>query len=290
MSSRNRTKQLIIKNIDLFNYYKERLINLALAQFEWQNLPETCDRDYFERCLLFKSKAAWYKPKDTDFILSTGFMTRKMFNAYGYPTAIYGVDFNGHNIETDDWEIIFDNKTRVNLIPKIELYASLLAEIHSTLRTNLYHQRNPYVVPMTRNEQLTYETFYSEVDEFSPYIPVKKNFDIESIKTLDLKTPYIGNDLYDTLKSIWAEALGMLGITAETTKKERLIQDEIMIDRQEDIISLNARLANRVEFCNKVNKRWGLDVSVNIVTKDEELELRDPREIVEEQIEEGSDE
>jgi hypothetical protein len=56
----------------------------------------------------------------------------------------------------------------------------------------------------------------------------------------------------------------MLGITAETTKKERLLNDEITLDRQEDMISLNSRLLNRVEFCNKMNAKHGLDLSVNL--------------------------
>lgn len=30
------------------------------------------------------------------------------------------------------------------------------------------------------------------------------------------------------------------------------------------MISLNSRLLNRVDFCNKANERWGLDLSVNL--------------------------
>ena len=77
--------------------------------------------------------------------------------------------------------------------------------------------------------------------------------------------------MLQALKTVWAEALSMLGITAETTKKERLISNEIMINRQEDLISLNSRLLNRVEFCNKMNKKYGLDLSVNLSSENTEL-------------------
>ena len=39
---RRQDKELLVENI----------INIALAQFEWHGLPETCDRLYFERALL----------------------------------------------------------------------------------------------------------------------------------------------------------------------------------------------------------------------------------------------
>lgn len=280
--SRAQDRKMVVQMIELYNYYRERLINLALAEFDWHGLPDTCDRDYFERCLLFKGKAAIYIPQDTNFFLSTSWMTIGNFNAYGYPVEIVGIDFNGKNIKTEEWEIIFDNKTRTNLLPKIDIYAKLLAETHQTIRANMFHQRHPYIAPCDRTEQLSYRNFYDRMDAFEPFIPVKKSFDFEGIKPFDLSSPYIGNDLYDTLKKLWAEALAMLGITAETTKKERLIQDEITIDRQEDIISLNSRLLNRVELCNKINKRWGLDVSVNLSSQD--FELKDPRDSTDEII------
>lgn len=63
----------------------------------------------------------------------------------------------------------------------------------------------------------------------------------------------------------------MLGITAETTKKERLLNNEITMDRQEDIITLNARLMNRVDFANKMNKKYDFDLSVNLSSNDLKL-------------------
>lgn len=271
MGSRQKTITKIVENIDLFNFYKERLINLALSQFKWDGFPDSGDADYFERCLLFKSKAAFYVPRGLEFIMTTGFMSRKNFNSYGYPVEIYGVDFNGVPIETDDWVILYDNKSRTNILPKIELYASLLAEVHSTIRSNLAHQRKPYVVPIDKTDQLSYDLFYNQVDQFAPFIKVKKTFDIDEIKTLDLQTKYIGNDLFETLRSLWAEALSILGITSETSKKERLIKDEIDIDRQEDTVGVASRLLPRLEFAKKVNNRWGLNLSVKLTAGGEKF-------------------
>lgn len=266
---RRQDKQLLIQNAELYSYYKERLINIALAQFEWHGLPDTCDRLYFEKTLLFSGKAAMYKPTGTDFWLSTDYIQRGNFDVYGYPKKIFGVGYNAKNVETDEWVILYDNMTRSTLLPKIDLYARLLWEIHNTLRSNLQQQVTPYVIATTRNESLSFKNIFNRILGFQPVIEVKSGLDLNDVvKTLDLKVDFKGKDMMDLLRQTWAEALSMLGISAETTKKERLLNDEITINRQEDLISLNSRLLNRVDFCNKMNKRYGLNLSVNLSSED----------------------
>ena len=266
-------RQLVIENSEIYQYYKERLINMALAQFEWHGLPDTCDRLYFEKALLTNGTAAMLIPKGTDFWVSIGYVyasgKRQGFDIYGYPTNILGIGYNSANIETDDWMILFDNMTKTPLFPKIDLYARLLWECHNTFRSNLRQQNTPYMVAATQNESLSITNFFKRLFGFEPVIKLKNSSNIdECVKVFDLKKEYIGNDLLDSLKVIWNEALSMLGITGETTKKERLIGDELALNRMQDTISMSSRLLNRMEFCNKMNKKYGLDMSVNIVSQD----------------------
>lgn len=267
---RRQDKNLIIDNSQIYCYYRERLINLALAQFEWHGLPETCDRLYFEKSLLYNGKAAMGRVTGTDIWLGLDYIYKGTLDVYGYPTDIRLVPANGQHglIEVDEWQFLFDNMTWASLMPKIDLYAKLLWEIHNVFRSNLNQQITPYLIPTTRNESLSIKNIFNRIFGFQPVIELKNNFDIESIRTLDTRVDYKGKELLESLKVVWAEALSMLGITAETTKKERLLNDEITLDRQEDIISLNSRLLNRVEFCNRMNKKFGFDLSVNLSSND----------------------
>ncbi len=267
-------KDLFIDDQMIYRYYRERLINLALSQFEWHGMPETCDRLFFERALLYNGTACFCKPKGTDFWLSVGYVHQGNLDVYGYPTKIRGIGFgNKANIipEDNEWEFLYDNMTRTSLMPKIDLYARLLWEVHQTFRSNLKHQVTPYIVLTTRDQQLSFRNLFNRVFGFQPVIEVKNNFDPDAIRTLDTKVDFKGMELLDCLKVVWAEALSMLGITAETTKKERLLNNEITLDRQEDLISLNSRLMNRIEFCNKMNKKYGFNLSVNLSSQDTEL-------------------
>ena len=267
---RREDKNLIIENSQIYTYYRERLINLALAQFEWHGLPETCDRLYFEKSLLYNGKAAMGKVTGTDIWLSLDCIYKGTLDVYGYPTDIRLVPANGQHglIEVDEWQFLFDNMTWASLMPKITLYAKLLWEIHNTFRSNLQHQITPYLIATTRNQSLSIKNIFNRIMGFQPVIELKNSFDLESIQTLDTRVDFKGTELLETLKTTWAEALSMLGITAETTKKERLLDNEITLDRQEDIISLNSRLLNRVDFCNKMNKKYGFNLSVNLSSQD----------------------
>lgn len=265
---RKQDARLVIENVEIYNYYRERLCNLALSQIQWNNLPETCDRLYFEKSLLFNGKAAMYKPKGTDFWLSTDYIQKGNFDAYGYPTKINGITFNAKNIETDEWMILYDNMTRATLMPKIDFFARLLWEVHNTYRSNLQQQITPYIIMSDKNKSLSFKNLFNRFFGFQPVIEVKSSFNIDDVKTIDTRVDFKGTELLDNLQRIWAMALSELGITAETTKKERLISDELTINRQEDIISLNSRLLNRVEFCNKMNKKYGLNLSVNLSSQD----------------------
>lgn len=266
---RRQDRELVIDNVEIYNYYRERLVNMALAQFEWNGLPETCDRLYFEKTLLFNGTACMCKPTGTDIWLSVGYLPMGTFDVYGYPTKVRGIGFNAKNIETEEWMVLYDNMTLTTLMPKIDLYAKLLWECHNTFRSNLRQQNTPYIVATTKNESLSFKNIFNHIFGFDPVIQVKNNIDLEnSVKVLDLKKEYIGPQLLDSLKFIWNEALAMLGITGETTKKERMITDELVLNRQEDCIAMSARLLNRVVFCNKMNERYGLNLSVNLVSQD----------------------
>ena len=268
---RREDKYLVIENSEIYTYYRERLINLALSQFEWHGLPDTCDRLYFEKQLLMCGTAAMGTPVGTDLWLSLGYVNAGELDVYGYPQKIKLVAANGKHspIAVDKWVLLYDNMTWASLIPKINLYARLLYECHSIYRSNLQKQNSPYIVATTKNSLLSMKNLLCRIIGYDSVIEVKNNIDLDSaVKALDLRVDFIGTELLENLKVLWAEALSMLGITAETTKKERLLNNEITIDRQEDIISLNSRLLNRVEFCNKMNTRYGFNLSVNLSSND----------------------
>ena len=251
-------KRLVIENIDIFNYYKERLINLALSQFEWHftdnEINKTFDRRYFERCLLFNGTAALLQPKGTDFWLSLGYITKGQFTEYGWPAKIDGITFNGKQIKTDKFEVCndnmgYDNRACRSLIPSINMYAKLLYEIHQVFRSNLQQQITPYLIATNKKKALSMKNFMNRIAGFDPVIYYKQGEDLKDvITTLDTRVDFRGNEI-----------------------KERMIEGELVLNRQEDILSLNSRLLNRIDFCNRLKRNYGIECTVNVTSQDLEF-------------------
>ena len=80
---------------------------------------------------------------------------------------------------------------------------------------------------------------------------------------LDLNSKFLGSEITDNLKVYWNEALNMLGITGETSKKERMITDEVERQNGGTLASRNSALEMRRQACDEINKMFGLNISVD---------------------------
>lgn len=267
---------LFIENQRIYQYYKNRLISLALSQFIWDfGDITTCDRLFFEKKLLFEGKACMLKPAGSDMWLSLGYVSDGTLDVYGYPTKIRGVGYNSANIEPSEWLILYDNATKQSLMEGIDLYARLLWEQHMTYRSNLKHQNIPYIVASTKNQELSFKNFFAKMFAFQPYFLMKRREDIEALKVEKTDVPYLGKEMFECLKVIWSEAVSMLGIcpSGGIDKKERLITDEVAFDKEEYIVARNTRELMRKEFCNKFNKMFGTNISVHMASIDTTLPM-----------------
>ena len=255
-----------LRYYSIYNFYYERLCNLALSQFEWFNLPDTVDRRYMEKTLLFEGTAAWYWPRGLSFPMVTSWIhLNGQFDSYGYPTDIVGVDFNGSQIPVDDFIIVYDTMSRVPIMQHIRLYANILTRTHLTADNNLMRQNTPYILSMPKKQKMAYESVMDDILSFNPVVSTHQNMKLEeAVLKVDLDVPYKVNDILDTRQRYWNDAISILGIASETTKKERMISGEIALNRQEDNVALNTRLLNRVELANKLNEHYGFDIEVNM--------------------------
>lgn len=262
--------EIFIDNQRIYNYYKTRLVNMALSQFVWENLDESMDRLYFEKKLLFEGKACMIRPDMSDEWLSLGYVTNGDLNVYGYPTDITGVGYNSSNIKGKDFMVLYDNPTRQSIMEGIDLYSRLLAECHQVYRANLRQQVTPYIVTGTKNQELTFKNLFARVFSFYPYILLKKKEDKESIDVLNLNVKNETESFLRCLKTTWAEAISMLGIcpAGGIEKKERLITDEVAFDKEEYIVARNSRELMRKEFCDKFNKKYNKNIGVHMASVD----------------------
>lgn len=279
MAKRKNYTEYQLRVVDYYRHYMERLLNIVLAQFDWKGLPDTVDRWYLEMCLAFYGTAAMYKAKDTDLLFASNY-TAQGLTMYGYPAYIRGVTNGGYDIvtgmttggtidvEPGEFVVLYDTMTRTPLWKTLDIYAKMLTKVSLAIDLNLQQQYRPYIlVGNTDNKALrkTFETFLDGVAAYEPAL--FSTMDPDDIKTIDLNVPYKGMELEQQRQAIWTDAMSELGITIGTTKKERMLGDEIATNREADLSQLNSRLKNRKEFAEKINEKFDLDVEVELTVR-----------------------
>ena len=322
MANKKKLTAMVINVHEVYLYFYERIVNIALSQFVWDGLPETCNRRYMEWCALMNGAAAMSQPVgipgkwlSTGFLPTsksipgrvmreilnkgtaedithrlaveseevagrfpdnvtlqikeqTGNVTRFLsahatYDVYGDPNHIRGIGFNGEQWDTETWCIFYDNMTKTSLMPKIELYAKMLTEIWCTMRNNVRQQNTPYIVQVPKQCSFSVKEFFRAIFTFEPVIEVNQAL-TDSITKLDLGANLIAPELMNLMRDVWQECLSTLGISAKQDKKERMITSEAALNRQADIVELSSRLLNRIEFCEKMNNLYGLNLSVKM--------------------------
>lgn len=277
---KQRKKETKYENISIMKHYERLMINLALSQFEWTGdiftgENATCDRHYLEHTLLYAGTACFLKPSDYNGNWMTlDYNVEGRRDVYGRPTKITGLGYNAERINTNEYMVLFDNSNRLSIIPQIRLYAKRMYEIHMTAKINMEKQNTPFIMIGDGMNKLTSKNIINSILNFESVVGINNKSPLKDIDVLNLNVPFLGTELQNQFRAIWEEALTMLGISTGTQKQERMLLDEVSLNRQEDLTSLNSRYLNRREFVEKFNKKHDQNIGVKLASIDTERSLQ----------------
>lgn len=252
---------LVMNDLVYIDYYT-RLKEYAINTFEWVNLPDTVDARYMELILCERGKVCFFEDE------VVGFMALPVneygnLNVYNYPTEhqIYAVNGYNKNRNIEDSVVIYNNYLRLPTVLTLSLYAERLSKIQRTIDVNISACKTPYIIVATENQRLALENVFKQIDENRPAIFFTNEMNLDNIKALDLKTPYVSDKLTLLKHDVWNEAMTFLGIeNSNTDKKERMITDEVNSNDGQIEASRFNMLDARLEACDKINKMFGLNI------------------------------
>lgn len=248
-------------------YYLNRLTELAMAMFEWKNLPDTIDWRFLEYTLYYDGKALWfYEDGLKDYVVTKCAMSGKM-NFYRIPNKRRAYADNGYqkNLTEKDSVVIFNNMLRLPSYPAMTFYARKLWEIDRVIDVNIKAQKTPVLILANEDERLTMKNVYQQYDGNQPFIFGSKNMGLkDNITVLKTDAPYLADKLMEQKNQIWNEAMTYLGISnVSYQKKERLISDEVTRSMGGTIASRQSRLEMRKEACDQINRMFGTNIDVD---------------------------
>lgn len=255
----------LLNNVTYMQYFN-RLTELAISMFEWQNLPPTVDARYIE-LHLFQNGSMVYFNDDVVGNLCLDCLPNGNFDVYGNPVnrrAYSSYNNYQRDLNEDDSIIIWNNYLRTNSITDIKLYSKRLYLLDRIIDVNANAQKTPVLVQGTEKQRLTLLNLYKEFDGNSPFIFGDKNLDLNALKSLNTGAPYVADKIYQLKTQIWNEALTYLGISnINIQKKERLITDEVTRNQGGTIASRYSRLQARREAVDKINAMFGTNIRVD---------------------------
>lgn len=258
-------------NNSTFIDYMDRFRRIALARFEWVNLPTSMDSRWLELCLFNYGKASVLKDKNYG-IINTKCSNNNKLNIYGLPTDLNCFSFeyqssrklftglneiNG-NDEYKEAVLVMNDIDMTPSINSMELFAYRLYECDRTNDVNIKSLKFPVMIICDENSRLSVENMYEQYDGNKPMIMGDTLQLSENFRSIDTKAPVILKDIDQHKKEIWNEALSYLGINnINIEKKERAVTDEINSNNELINLNLQSYLTPRLKACKQINDLFG---------------------------------
>ena len=245
--------------------YYNRLTELAISMFEWNNLPDTVDARFLELVLFNHGNAVFFKDDVIgELVLPSSNMGK--LNVYGIPKKRRAYASNGYNKNLTDKNsvLIYNNYLHTDSKLEIEMFARRLYNLDRIVDVNVNAQKTPVLVQCSETERLTMKNLYMQYDGNAPFIFGNTDLNPKGLSVLKTDAPYVADKIYTLKTQIWNEALTYLGISnTNVTKKERMISDEVIRNQGGVIASRYSRLQARREAVQQINDMFGLDIEVN---------------------------
>ena len=260
---RTRFEESAVMNNNTYRQYLNRLTELSISMFEWQNLPDTIDPRFLELTLFKDGQAVFFEDEELGHLALQVTTNGGDFDVYRIPIKRRAYAVNGYqrSLSNKDSVIIYNNYLHTNTYLDVRQFAKRLYNLDRIIDVNANAQKTPILVQGTEQQRLTLINLYNEYDGNAPVIFGDKNLDINSLKSISTQAPYVADKIYQLKTQIWNEALTYLGISnINVQKKERLISDEVTRNQGGTIASRYSRLESRREACKKINTMFGLNI------------------------------
>lgn len=252
----------LFENKKSWNNYTYRLYEMAMSRGVWSGMPNTVDVRYLEQVLITQGACVFFKDDVLGYLCLPVTLNGRL-DVYGNPRDFVAISNTGYtkNLNVDNAVIIYNNYLRTPNIFDIKYYADRLYQYDRIIDININAQKTPILIKADKNEALTMQNVYQKYDGNQPVIFGKKTLSDDSLTVLKTDAPWVADKIYDLKAKIWNEALTQLGIpNSDSTKRERMIRDEVITAQGAVIATRNSPEKMRQIACEKINEMFGLDI------------------------------
>lgn len=254
-----------LQNVRTFDYYFNRLSNIALAIYEWTDLPDTVDPRFLELSIYRNGMCLFFKDEVLDRFDALPCMIGGTFDTHNIPILRRAYAANGYQYECDNTNsvIIYHNYMHGVPLWDIEMFATRLADYQRTEDVNVRAQKTPIVTLADDDQKAAWENIILSYMGNVPLMLANKSLNPDALKVLKTDAPFTADKIEELRVQVWNDAMSYLGVSnVNVTKKERLITDEVQRNMGGVLASRYSPLEMRKMACEKINEMWGLKVDV----------------------------
>lgn len=258
-----------IDRLNIQNYWLNRLTEIVLNIFKWDNLPKEINQQAMQKAIMLDGYCIFFKDKQLELYYAlTGAISG--VDVYGYPSIARPISKNS-SIMFDDYEIdkdcvvIYANKTRTSAQTLINEYVGRLTEIDLAIMLNTKAMKHPVIFKTTEQKKESFESLLRQYEDNWNIIACDKQLDIENsldVINMGVNAQEILN-LIKEKESTLNEFYNIFGVTSTVEKRERIVSGEINVQLQQTAVNTNIWLSCQKLACEKINNIFGLKLDVN---------------------------
>ena len=265
MGARKKRLEATHMNVATYDDIFSQLKEIALNVYRWENVPDSIDIRFLELCLFNRGYAVYFNDEILG-NLALNCTIGGALNVYNIPINRTAYASNGYKrfLTVNDSVIIYNNYMHRATYPTIDMYAKRLTQIKRAIDVNITQQKVPKIIQCIRQQQLTFQNMYEQVDNNEPVIILDESTDLKAICVLDNTAPYVADKLNLLYKDLWNQALTFLGVeNSNADKKERLVSDEVGSNYGNVEVQRNVMLNARKQAVKEINEMFGTEIKVS---------------------------
>ena len=285
-----------------YRYYVGLLLNRVVNLFDWNDLPETVDKQYLSCLLFLTGKATFFKKDDKLYVADCAIGGE--LDEYYYPKyAILANPVLGSKnllIGTDCTIVYTSTADKLNtnvrvgdtgytaICPTYGLItktAELLADCMSSINIVQKNARASFVITApTDNVRVQMDMLLKRMYDGEPYTTVTDSAFADNRVTVSPLTTTVGNttlrELRETQQYYLSQFYHAIGVDSNSNfKRERLTTAELDSESEPLQINIIDMISNVKEGIEQVNKLFGTHIAVELNPQWQQLTERQESEV-----------
>ena len=247
------------------NIYYEKLKEITVTLYRWENLPPEIDARFLELTLHDFGAVCFFR----DEVLNK-FMVMK--TTRGGTWDIYNNPIRRHVFANNGFEdtlfphnsvLIYNNVLRGTSEAETLYYADKLGFYDRIIDLNVNAQKTPLLITCPENKRLSLKNLYMKYEGNEPVIFADDSIVPDSIKVMKTDAPFVADQIYEMKVKYWNEFLTFKGVSNVNIEgRERMTNDEVYRQLGGSLACRGSGMLMRRQAAQQINEMFGLNIKV----------------------------